>query len=54
LANKKTSITVDPQLWLEWNRFVLDKTGSTRKASEELQNAMREYVARHRRGKTED
>lgn len=48
----KTSINIDPHLWTEWNHFVLDKTGSTRKVSEETENALREYMDRHRRKAT--
>lgn len=51
LAGKKTSVSMEPELWRDWVHFVLDKTGSARKASEELQIAMREYMAKHKRGK---
>lgn len=47
LAGKKTSVSVDPNLWIEWSHFVLDRTGSNRKASEELQKAMREYMTKY-------
>jgi len=44
---KKTSISVDENLWREWISFVANKTGSARKISEELEKAMREYMERH-------
>ena len=44
VGKKKTSITVDAQLWKEWTMFVVDKTGSARKASDEIENAIREYM----------
>mgnify|MGYP001039311762 CR=1 FL=1 len=49
MVKKKTSIMIDESLWNEWIHFVLDKTGSARKASEEIEKAMREYMARHKR-----
>jgi len=49
MVGKKTSVSIEPDLWLEWNRFALDKTGSVRKASEELQKAMREYMVNHKK-----
>jgi len=51
MARKKTSIMVEDSLWMEWVRFVLDTTGSARKTSEEIEKAMREYMARHKRTK---
>jgi hypothetical protein len=46
LAKRKTSITVDEKLWKEWTMFVVDKTGSARKLSEETEIAIREYMNR--------
>ena len=43
----KTSINIEKQTWNEWNHFVLDKTGSTRKVSEELEKALKEYMEKH-------
>lgn len=43
----KTSINIDKQTWNQWNHFVLDKTGSTRKVSEELEKALKEYMEKH-------
>jgi len=43
---KKTSIAVDPTLWTEWIQFVVARTGSARKLSEEIEKALRYYMAR--------
>jgi hypothetical protein len=37
----KTSINIDKQTWTEWIKFVVNKTGSTRKISEELDKTPR-------------
>ena len=47
--NKKTSLSIDPNLWKEWTKFVIDKTGSARKLSEEAENALTEYMDSHKR-----
>jgi len=47
MTRKKTSISVDENLWREWISFVVNKTGSARKISEELEKAIREYMKRH-------
>ena len=46
MVKRKTSITIDENLWKEWTKFVIDKTGSARKLSEEIENALREYMKR--------
>jgi metal-responsive CopG/Arc/MetJ family transcriptional regulator len=46
-TNKKTSINIDPNLWKEWSKFVIDKTGSSRKASKEVENAIKEYMKKY-------
>jgi len=43
---KRTSIYVDGDLWNEWMHFVIDHYGSSRKASEALEDAMREFMKR--------
>jgi hypothetical protein len=48
VVRKKTSITVDAQFWKEWTKFVIDKTGSARKVSDEIENAIREYMKKGR------
>lgn len=44
MTKRKTSISVDEELWKEWTKFVIDKTGSARKLSEELENALKQYM----------
>jgi hypothetical protein len=44
----KTSINIDKQVWKEWIQFVVAKTGSARKVSEELEKALLEYMKKHR------
>jgi len=51
MVRKKTSIMVEDSFWTEWVHFVIDKTGTARKTSEEIENAMREYLVRHKRNK---
>ena len=47
-VKKKTSISIDPELWKEWITFVVKKDGSTRKISMEVENALKEYMVRHK------
>jgi hypothetical protein len=44
MTKRKTSITVDDKLWKEWTMFVVNKTGSARKLSEEVESALREHM----------
>jgi hypothetical protein len=48
MGKQKTSLLIDSQLWKEWTLFVVEKTGSARKLSEELEKALREYMDRHK------
>ena len=50
MARRKTSIIIDEKLWKQWLMFVIDMTGSTRKVSEVLEKALREYMERRRSG----
>ena len=34
----------DEELWKEWTKFVIDKTGSARKLSEEIEEALKDYM----------
>jgi hypothetical protein len=43
-TKKKTSISINPEVWKDWNKFVIDKTGSARKLSDELEKALKEYM----------
>jgi hypothetical protein len=47
MDKRKTSIVVDENTWKEWTFFVIGKTGSSRKLSIELENALKEYMAKH-------
>jgi len=44
MGKRKTSISIDEELWKEWTKFVIDKTSSARKISEEVENALRQYM----------
>jgi len=44
MAKRKTSITIEEEVWKEWTKWVIDKTGSSRKLSDELENALKEYM----------
>jgi hypothetical protein len=44
MARKKTSIAIEENLWKEWTVFVVNKTGSARKLSDEIENALKEYM----------
>jgi metal-responsive CopG/Arc/MetJ family transcriptional regulator len=46
MVKRKTSIMIDEELWKEWTKFVVDRTGSARKLSEEIENALRTYMER--------
>jgi len=47
LPKRKTSIIIDEELWRKWTHFVIDKRGTARKLSEELESALKEYMERH-------
>ena len=47
---RKTSVSVDEELWKRWLMFVVGTTGSTRKVSELLEEALREYMERRGHG----
>jgi len=46
LPKRKTSIIIDEELWKKWTHFVIDRRGTARKLSEELENALRDYMQR--------
>jgi len=48
MAKKKTSINIDEQIWKDWMKFVIDKTGSVRRLGEEMKKALQEYMERHK------
>ncbi len=46
MAKKKTTILIDEDLWINFVTSVVRKRGSAKKTSEEIENAMREYLGR--------
>lgn len=48
----KTSINIDRNTWKEWIQFVVGRTGSARKVSEELEKALLEYMKKHGKNAT--
>jgi metal-responsive CopG/Arc/MetJ family transcriptional regulator len=51
MSRRKTSVSVDDELWREWLSFVVKETGSTRKTSEFIENAIKEYMLKRKEGK---
>lgn len=47
MNKRKTSIVVDQDTWKEWTFFVIDRTGTSRKLSIELEKALKEYMDKH-------
>jgi hypothetical protein len=43
----KTSVSLDKDIWTAFLLYCLEKYGSTRKASDELQTAILEYMRRN-------
>lgn len=43
----KTSMNLDKDLWPEWVKYVVIKTGSTRTIGSETSKAIDEYMKRH-------
>jgi hypothetical protein len=37
-------VSIDEDLWKEWTMFVVNKTGSARKLSDEIENALKQYM----------
>jgi hypothetical protein len=47
MPKKKTSLNIDDDFWLAWTEYVLKKTRSTYKVSEETRKAIEEYMTNH-------
>ena len=45
---------MNAKLWTEWMKFVLDETGSSRKTSEVLEKALKEYMEKHKKRNEEN
>lgn len=43
----KTSILIEKGLWIDWIKFVVERTGNSRRLSEEIQKALEEYMLNH-------
>ena len=43
----KTSMNLDKEVWGDWIRFVVNRTGSTKKIGSETELAIKEYMKRH-------
>lgn len=46
MTKQKTSIAIEKDLWTEWIQFVVARTGSARKLSDEIEKALRYYMNR--------
>jgi hypothetical protein len=44
MVKQKTSIAIEKELWTEWIKFVVERTGSARKLSEEVEKALRYHM----------
>ena len=44
MPKQKTSIIIEKDLWTEWIQFVVGRTGSARRLSEEIEKALRYYM----------
>ena len=45
MTKQKTSIAIEKDLWTEWIQFVVARTGSARKLSDEIEKALRHYMS---------
>jgi hypothetical protein len=48
-GRQKTSVMVNQELWKKWILFVVNRRGSARKLSQELEGAMKEYMKNHQK-----
>ena len=44
---QKTSVNLTKDLWGDWVRYVVNKTGSTKTISNETELALKEYMKEH-------
>ena len=44
MTKKKTSLNIDDKLWREWILYVVTKTGTTQKVSEETERIIRKEM----------
>jgi len=46
MGKKKTSMSLDEELWKEFLRYVISKTGSTHKVSAVLEEIIRDHLVK--------
>ena len=49
MAKKKTTILVEQELWNKFVTFVIEKHGTAKRTSEEIERAMIEYLQAHKK-----
>jgi hypothetical protein len=47
MTKRRTTVLVDDDLWKRFLTYVVKKHGSAKKASIEIENAVKEYLNRH-------
>jgi len=45
MPKQKTSIAIEKDLWTQWIQFVVARTGSARKLSDEIEKALKYYMS---------
>jgi len=50
MPKQKTSIVIEKDLWTEWIQFVVARTGSARRLSDEIEKALRYYMTHGPKG----
>jgi hypothetical protein len=44
---KKTSLTIEPEIWGRWITFIVTKTKANRRISEITEKALEEFMLKH-------
>jgi hypothetical protein len=47
VMRKKTSLTIDPDIWGRWITFIVTKTKANRRISEITEKALEEFMLKH-------
>lgn len=47
MTKRRTTVVVDDDLWKRFLSYIVKKHGTAKKASVEVENAVREYLNRH-------
>lgn len=45
MPKRKTSIQIEENLWTQWIQFVVARTGSARRLSDEIEKALKYYMS---------